>query len=70
MLAARSSIELQEVKKGLAQKFDIKDMDKLPHFLGMKIIQDEATRKIWIGQPTYTDSVLQFGMEKANPRQE
>ena len=68
VLATKTSARLEEVKKALAQKFDIKDMGKLHHFLGMKIIQDEATGKVWIGQPAYTESLLQrFGMEMAKP---
>ncbi len=67
-MATKSERRLEEVKQALAGKFDIKDMGKLHHFLGMKIVQDEATGKIWMGQPAYTESLLQrFGMEAANP---
>ncbi len=65
-LASKSSARLEEVKRALAKKFDIKDMGKLHHFLGMKIVQDKATGKVWIGQPAYTESLLQkFDMETA-----
>ena len=41
-------------------------MGKLHHFFGLKIVQDEATGTVWIGQPAYTRSLLQrFGMEEA-----
>lgn len=66
VLASKSSARLEEVKRALAKKFDIKDMGKLHHFLGMKIVQDKATGKVWIGQPAYTESLLQkFEMETA-----
>ena len=56
------------MKKVLAQKVDIKDLGKLNHFLGIKIVQDEESGKVWIGQQAYVESVLQkFGMEMANP---
>ncbi len=69
VLAAKTSARLEEVKRGLAQKFDIKDnMGKLHHTLGMKIVQDDLSAKVWIGQPRYTNSLLQkFGIETAKP---
>ena len=66
ILAARSSKKLAEVKKELALRFDIKDMDRLHHFLGMKIVQDDTTGRVWIGQPAYTEALLKkFGMDEA-----
>ena len=66
IVAAQSDNKLAEVKKELASQFDIKDRGKLHHFLGMKIVQDEATGSVWIGQPAYTESILKkFGMENA-----
>ena len=66
IVAAQSDKKLAEVKKELASRFDIKDLGKLHHFLGMKIVQDEATGSVWIGQPAYTESILKkFGMENA-----
>lgn len=68
VLATKSSEKLEKVKKALGQKFNIKDIGKLHHFLGMKIIQDEETGKVWIGQPAYTESFLQkFEMDMAKP---
>ncbi len=38
------------------------------HFLGMKIVHDDASGQVWIGQLSYTKSLLQkFGMEAATP---
>ena len=44
-LASKSCARLEEVKKVLAQKVDIKDLGKLKHFLGMKTVQDEESGK-------------------------
>ena len=55
-----------ENKKALAMQFDVKDMGKLHYFLGVKIIQDHKKRQIWIGQPAYAESVLQFSVGQAS----
>lgn len=68
ILAGKSDKRMKEIKKDLAKKFNIKDMGKLHHFLGKKIIQYENTGEVWIGQPAYTESLLQkFGMDQAKP---
>ena len=39
-------------------------MGKLHYFLGTKILQDEKSGNIWIGQPVYTNNLLKrFGMQ-------
>ena len=56
------------MKDRLAKRFDIKDMGKLHHFLGMKVKQDETTGRVWIGQPGYTVKLLKrFRMDQAKP---
>ena len=41
-------------------------MGKLHHFLGIKVTIDDATERVWIGQPSHSNHLLQrFGMEKA-----
>jgi len=68
VLAGKSDKRMEDVKKAIAMQFDVKDLGKLHYFLGMKIVQDEKTGKVWIGQPAYTESVLQkFGMENSKP---
>ena len=32
----------------------MKDLGPLHHFLGVKVVQDQLTGVIWIGQPSYT----------------
>ena len=68
ILAGKSDKRIKEVKRALAAKFDIKDMGRLHYFLGMKILQDERTGSVWIGQPAYVESVLKkFGMDNSKP---
>ena len=53
------------MKYALSQKFDIKDMGKLHHFLGMKILQYESHENI--GQPSYMSKILhKFACKIAN----
>ena len=63
ILTGRSDKKMKDIKNALAHKFDIKDMGKLHYFLGTKILQDEKSMNIWIGQPAYTNKLLKkFGM--------
>ena len=50
-------------ERDLSKKFEMKDLGPLHHFLGVKVIQDQLTGVIWIGQSSYTEKFLQkFGM--------
>ena len=66
VIACKSEERLRRIKHDICQKFDVKDLGKLHHFLGMKIIQDDATGDVWIGQTAYADKVLkEYGMQDA-----
>ena len=68
ILAGKTDKKINEVKRALGAKFNIKDMGKLHYFLGMNILQDEKTGNIWIGQPAYVESILKkFGMNNSKP---
>ena len=68
VLGGRSEAKMNAVKKELSQKFEMKDLGPLHHFLGVKVIQDHLTEIIWIGQPSYTEKMLQkFGMYDSKP---
>lgn len=68
ILGGGCEVKLNEVKKELGQAFRMKDLGKLHHFLGVKIIQDKHSGVIWIGQPLYTETMLQkFGMLDCKP---
>ena len=59
---------IEQVKTALAQKFDVKDLGELHCFLGVQVIQDHEIGTVWIGQPTFAESVLQkYGMNEAKP---
>ena len=68
VIAAESSERIKQVKEALARKFDVKDLGELHYFLGVQVIQDQGKGTVWIGQPTYTKSILQkYGMSEAKP---
>ena len=54
LLAERSNERLTAVKLALSEKFQVKDLGELQHFLGVKVIQDhihkEYIMKIWYGK--------------------
>lgn len=68
ILAGKTEKQLQEVKRDLSKKFDIKDLGNLKYFLGMKVVQDKESKFTWIGQPVYTKNLLKrFGMQDSKP---
>ena len=68
VLAGRNEERIKEVKDVLSAKFDIKDIGKLHHFLGISVVQDETQKYAWLGQPTYTEKLLKkFGMQDCKP---
>ena len=68
ILGGRSIDKMDATKKELNEKFKMKDLGLLHHFLGVKIIQDQLTGVTWIGQPSYTEKILQnYGMHDSKP---
>ena len=64
LLAGKSITRMNTVKQALSQKFQVKDMGELSYFLGVKVIHDHNAGSVWIGQQSYTESILRkFGME-------
>lgn len=52
----------------MASRFETKDLGKMYHFLGVKVIQVPDTRQVWIGQPLYTERLLQqLQMQESKP---
>ena len=68
ILAAKTESKLEQEKKALAKKFNIKDLKALNYFLGIKVEQNEKAGSLWIGQPAYTESLLKnFEMQDSKP---
>jgi len=60
VLAGKIDRVIIEVKTALSASFDIIDLGKLHHFLGMNILHDDEKGEIWIGTPIYTESLLKY----------
>ena len=68
ILGGRNESEMNTVKKELGHRFEMKDLGKLHHFLGITVIQDQLAGTIWIGQPFYTEKTLQrYEMHECKP---
>ena len=66
VVACKSEVRLKEFKQDLCRKFDVNDLGKLHHFLGLKVAQDDVSGDVWVGQSAYVGEMLEwFGMEKA-----
>ena len=50
--------KIQEVKRAIADHFEVKDLGELHYFLAVKVVQDLKTGTVWLGQPTYTQSAI------------
>ena len=68
ILAGKDKSKMENVKKELSSKFDIKDLGKLSYFLGMSIVQEQEGRVTWMGQMAYTQKLLtKTGMNDCKP---
>ena len=68
ILAGNNVNTMNKVKKAISDKFDVKDMGELHHFLGVKIVQNYKSGEIWIGQSAYIKELLsKFKMEECKP---
>lgn len=67
IVASKSPTRIQDFVKTISKIVKIKDMGKLHHFSGVKIVYPQSG-KIWIGQPAYTAKVMKkFQMENSKP---
>ena len=67
ILAGKDETRMNEVKQQLSAKFDIKDLRKLSYFLGISIVQNQKRKETWMGQPSYTKTLLtKMGMSDCN----
>jgi len=51
VLAAKREKRIGDVKKALGDKFEVKDMGQLHHFLGTKVLQNKQNGDVWIKGP-------------------
>ena len=67
-LIGKNMDEIKDVKKKLSSKFDMKDLYETNFFLGVDIKRCQATRKIWLNQTKYIETILKwFNMQDWKP---
>ena len=67
LTAGTTNKKIAEVIAAIANCFEVKDMGELHYFLGVKIVPDSQAGTIWLGQPPYSENIVQdFSMENAN----
>ena len=57
--ATKSKNKIEEVKRTLCAQFEVKDLGELHYILGVTVNQHYDKNSIWIGQPTYTGSIIE-----------
>jgi transposase InsO family protein len=68
LLFTSDMIELIKVKTDLMQSFDMRDLGDLEFIVGIRVIRDRSTKKIYLDQEAYCNRILEkFGMNYANP---
>jgi Reverse transcriptase (RNA-dependent DNA polymerase) len=61
--------DINILKKGMSQEFEMKDLGPAKQILGMRIIRDKATGSLSLSQERYIKKVLErFRMGDAKPR--
>jgi hypothetical protein len=59
VVAARSSEEIDEVMKGLSQRWRITELGEIFTTLGIKVSRDRPARKVWLTKPLYIDRIVE-----------
>ena len=69
MITGITEEKIQEVKRAIGGRFEVKDLGELHYFLAVKVVQDLNAGTVWLGQPTYAqNAVQQFNLENAKTR--
>ena len=64
ILAGKDHKLMEEIKRVLGEKFDVKDLRELKYFSRVNIRINHNNGTVWIGQPMHTEKVLKkYGME-------
>ena len=59
---------IRRLKVELSKSFDMKDLGPAKQILGMKIVRDRKSKKVWLSQEKYVERVLEkFNMRDAKP---
>ncbi|KAG8489513.1 hypothetical protein CXB51_017534 [Gossypium anomalum] len=68
LIAAKDKGEIRKVKAQLSEEFEMKDLGPVKKILGMKILRDRKTSKLYLSQKGYIEKLLcRFNMRSAKP---
>ena len=68
LIVGQDATMINNLKKDLSKFFDMKDLGQAQQILGMKIIRDRKSRKLFLSQEEYVERVIKrFNMENAKP---
>ena len=68
LIAAKSKKEIATLKAQLSSEFDMKDLGAAKKILGMEIIRDRKSGRLYLSQKNYIEKVLhRFNMDNAKP---
>ncbi|KAG8481596.1 hypothetical protein CXB51_026522 [Gossypium anomalum] len=68
LIAAKDKGEIRKVKAQLSEEFEMKDLEPAKKILGMEILRDRKTSKLYLSQKGYIEKLLcRFNMRSAKP---
>ncbi|KAG8485343.1 hypothetical protein CXB51_021504 [Gossypium anomalum] len=68
LIAAKDKGEIRKVKAQLSEEFEMKDLGPAKKILGMEILRDRKTSKLYLSQKGYIEKLLcKFNMRSAKP---
>ncbi|KAG8501080.1 hypothetical protein CXB51_003194 [Gossypium anomalum] len=68
LIAAKDKGEIRKVKAQLSEEFEMKDLGPAKKILGMEILRDRKTSKLYLSQKGYIEKALcRFNMQSAKP---
>ena len=68
LIAAKDKSEIAKLKAQLSNEFEMKDLGAAKKILGMEIIRERQSDKLYLSQKGYIDKVLcRFNMHDAKP---
>ncbi|KAG8497256.1 hypothetical protein CXB51_008476 [Gossypium anomalum] len=68
LIAAKDKGEIRKVKAQLSEEFEMKDLGPAKKILGMEILRDRKSSKLYLSQKGYIEKVLyRFNMQSTKP---
>jgi hypothetical protein len=68
LIAAKEKSEIDKLKAQLSKEFEMKDLGAAKKILGMKIVRDRKSDKLYLSQRGYIEKVIRhFNMRNAKP---